>query len=149
VTTLGSGTFGRYRLAVLVAVLVIAGLAIAWDYLARDNEGTSYAYSAMLADAGAGRVASISQEGTQLAVLLVGESAPRTVFVASDAVNVYAEVCAATGKQPGPDCAIQYEVTQPSASAQWVGLIITALLPVVLIGGFIFFMMRSAQRKQT
>ena len=148
-TTLGSGTFGRYRLAVLIAVLVIAGLAIAWDYLATDDEGSSYAYSAMLADAGAGRVVSISQEGTQLAVLLAGESAPRTVFVASDAVNVYAEVCAATGKQPGPDCAIQYRVTQPSATGQWIGLIVTALLPVLLIGAFITFMMRSAQRKQT
>jgi ATP-dependent Zn protease len=149
VTTLGSGTFGRFRLGILIAVLAIAGLAIAWDYLATDDEGTSYAYSAMLADAGAGRVVSISQEGTQLAVFLAGESAPRTVFVASDAVNVYAEVCAASGKQPGPDCAIQYEVTQPSASGQWIGLIITAFLPVFLIGGFIFFMMRSAQRKQT
>jgi ATP-dependent Zn protease len=149
VTTIGSGTFGRFRLGILVAVVVIAGLALAWDYLAADGEGTSYAYSAMLADAGAGRVVSVSQEGTQLAVHLAGESALRTVFVASDAVNVYAEVCAATGKQPGGDCAIQYEVTQPSASGQWIGLIITAFLPVFLIGSFIFFMMRSAQRKQS
>jgi ATP-dependent Zn protease len=148
VTTLGSGALGRFRLGILVAILAIAGLAIAWDYLATDDEGTSYAYSAMLADAGAGRVVSISQEGTQLAVLLAGESARRTVFVASDAVNVYAEVCAASGKQPGPDCAIQYEVTQPSASGQWIGLIITAFLPVLLISGFIFFMMRSAQQKK-
>jgi hypothetical protein len=147
VTTRGSGTFGRFRLGILVVVLAVFGLAMAWDYLTADGEGTSYAYSAMLADAGAGKVVSISQEGTQLAVLLVGESAPRTVFVASDAVNVYAEVCAATGKQPGPDCAIQYEVTQPSATGEWVGLLITAFLPVLLIGGFIFFMMRSAQQK--
>ena len=148
-TTLGSGTFWRFRVGILVAVLVVFGLAVAWDYLAADDEGTSYAYSAMLADAAAGRVVSISQEGTQLAVLLAGESARRTVFVASDAVNVYAEVCAASGKQPGPDCAIRYQVTQPSASGQWIGLFITAFLPVLLIGGFIFFMMRSAQQKQT
>lgn len=148
-TTIGSGTFGQFRLGILVAVLVIGGLALAWDFLATDDEGTSYGYSAMLADAGSGRVVSISQEGTQLAVHLAGESAPRTVFVASDTVNVYAEACAATGKQPGPDCTIQYEVTQPSASGQWIGLFITAFLPVLLIGSFIFFMMKSAQRKQS
>ena len=148
-TTLGSGTFGRFRLGIVVVVLVVFGIAVAWDYMTTDGDGTSYAYSAMLADAGAGRVVSISQQGTQLTVRLAGESAPRTVFVASEAVNVYAEVCAASGKQPGPDCAIRYEVTQPSATGQWIGLLITAFLPVLLIGGFIFFMMRSAQQKQS
>lgn len=146
---MGSGTFGRYRLGILLIVLVVFGIAVAWDFFVTDEEGASYAYSAMLADAGAGRVVSISQEGTRLTLLLAGESAPRTVFVATEAVNVYAEVCAASGKQPGPDCAIRYEVTQPSATGQWIGLFITALLPVLLIGGFIFFMMRSAQQKQT
>jgi ATP-dependent Zn protease len=143
-----SAFLGRFRLGLLVAVVAVSGLALAWSYIDPSGQLPSYPYSAMLADARAGRVVSISQQGTKLAVRLAGESDPRTVFVASEAVNVYEEVCAVMGKQPGPDCGIQYAVTEPSASGQWLGLIITALLPVLLITGFIYFMMRAQQKRQ-
>ena len=38
-----------------------------------------------------------------------------------------------------------YRAEEASQSGQWLGLLISALLPVLLIGGFIFFMMRQAQ----
>ena len=42
------------------------------------------------------------------------------------------------------DCAT-FVATEPSAAGGILTLLITALLPVLLIGGFIFFMMRQAQ----
>jgi cell division protease FtsH len=38
----------------------------------------------------------------------------------------------------------QYEV-KPAADNSWVGLVLTGLLPLIVIGGFIYFMMRQAQ----
>ena len=45
----------------------------------------------------------------------------------------------------GAPAAIDYSAVEESAAGQWLGLLITAFLPVLLIGGFIFFMMRQAQ----
>ena len=53
-------------------------------------------------------------------------------------------MCAVTGD--AADCGgIKYDYVQPSAAGGILTLLITALLPVLLIGGFIFFMMRQAQ----
>ena len=34
---------------------------------------------------------------------------------------------------------------KPAPDTSWLGLILTGLLPLILIGGFLFFMMRQAQ----
>jgi ATP-dependent Zn protease len=140
--------FGRFRLAIVLAILAVFGLALVWTYLEDSNRPPSYPYSALLAEARAGRVQSITQSGLELTVQLADVAEPRTVLVASGSINVYDEVCAATGTEPGPDCPVQFEVVGESQTGQWVGLLVTSLLPVLLIGGFIFFMMRAAQKKQ-
>jgi hypothetical protein len=91
-------------------------------------------------------VAAIEQEGTELTVSFVGQSETRIARVASESINVYAEVCAAAGAEIG-SCPISYVVHQPSEAGSVVTLLITALLPVLLIGGFIYFMMRGAARR--
>jgi hypothetical protein len=150
----GSGRLGRFYLIVVVAVLAVFGLALLWTavvWTAVDdsNQTPAYPYSALLADARAGKIVQIDQDGLELTVWIAGSEAPaHTVFVASDAINVYAEVCAAAGKATGPECPILYSVSGESRSGQWLGLIITSLLPVLLIGGFIYFMMRAQQKKQ-
>lgn len=145
----GSTAFAhRFRILVVVSVLVVFGLALLWSYLSSTNEGPSYAYSSMLADARDGKVESISQDKLRLSVAITGEPEPRTVLVASNAINVYDEVCAAAGKEPGPDCPILFEVTQDSQGGETLVQIIFGLLPVLLIGSFIYFMMGRAQQQQ-
>ena len=34
---------------------------------------------------------------------------------------------------------------EPAPDTSWLGLLLTGLLPLIVIGGFIFFMMRQAQ----
>ena len=137
-----------FRLALVIVVVLIFGLALLWTYTTDDNEAPSYPYSQLLADAAAGNVQAITQNGTRLAVRIRGENEPRLVTVASESINVYAEVCAAAGVPLG-QCPIEYTVVEESAAGQWVGLLVTSLLPVLLIGSFIFFMMRQAQRGKT
>jgi cell division protease FtsH len=64
----------------------------------------------------------------------------------SQGTAVFEQICQAASLD-GATCAqeIAFNPVEPSAAGQWVGLLITALLPVLLIGAFIFFMMRQAQ----
>ncbi len=50
------------------------------------------------------------------------------------------QAAAAAGKVPVPAL-----TAKPPSDTSWLGLIITGLLPILIIGGFIFFMMRQAQ----
>jgi ATP-dependent Zn protease len=140
---------GRFYLILVVAVLAVFGLAMAWTAVHESERKPSYPYSSLLADARAGKVVQINQDGLELTVWVEGSEAPsHTVYVASDAINVYAEVCAAAGTAAGPDCPILFSVSGESQSGKWVGLIITSLLPVLLISSFIYFMLRAQQKKQ-
>ena len=76
-----------------------------------------------------------------------GESEPRSATIASESINVYAEVCTAAGSALG-ECPIEYTARAPSAAGSMLTLLVTALLPVILIGSFIYFMMRQAQREK-
>jgi len=138
----------RLLLAFIVIFAVLFGFALLARYLDPDSDQPVYPYSEMLADAAAGTVDSIVQEGNQLKVTTTSQPEPRIVRVASDSINVYAEVCAATGNEPGPSCPIQYEVAAESGTGRMLEYLISALLPVILIGAFFFFMMRAARQKK-
>jgi cell division protease FtsH len=131
-----------------MVVLAVFGLALLWTYVVESPSTPPYTYSEMLKDAAAGRVDSVEQDGTRLSVVINGDKEhPKAVVVPSQFVNVREEVCAAAGVTDPASCAsaIHYSAVEESAAGQWLGLLITAFLPVLLIGGFIFFMMRQAQ----
>ena len=130
------------------SILIVGALfamALLWTYLMDSNQGPVYTYSQLLTDAAAGKVDKVSQDGTTLTVTLVGSGEPKTAIVPSENVNVYQEVCDASGASSLATCDIKYEAVAESATGQWIGLLISALLPVILIGAFFFFMMRQAQ----
>jgi hypothetical protein len=52
-----------FRLALIVVVVLIFGLALLWTYTTDDNEVPSYPYSQLLADAAAGKVEAITRTG--------------------------------------------------------------------------------------
>ena len=130
----------------MLVVLAVFGLALLWTYVVDSNQPQAYTYGELLKDAKDGHVKSVTQDGTKLSVELDSSKEPKTVIIPSPDLNYRAEICAAAGAANASDaCPIAYGAVEPSAAGQWVGLLITALLPVLLIGGFIFFMMRQAQ----
>jgi cell division protease FtsH len=134
------------RNSVVLVVLSVFGLALLWTYLVDSNTAPPYTYSQLLQDAEEGNVKQVVQDATRLTVTLKNDqSNERTVVVSSQFVNVREEVCAAAGSTGPGSCPIDYSAVEESAAGQWLGLLITAFLPVLLIGGFIFFMMRQAQ----
>ena len=130
------------------SILIVGALfamALLWTYLMDTQEGPAYTYSDLLTDAAAGNVTGVTQDGTTLTVSFEGSDTTKTAIVPSDQVNVFDEVCAASGADSLASCEITYEAVAESATGQWLGLLISALLPVILIGAFFFFMMRQAQ----
>ena len=102
------------------------------------------AYSELVQRASLGEVTAVVQEGNDLSVTLRGESAEHSVTV-SEQLDVWQQLCAAGRPDEGAACGIRYEFREPSTTGSLATLVVTALLPVVLIGGFIYFTMRRAQ----
>ncbi len=138
------------RNSVLLVVLAVFGLALLWTYMLDGGNETTYTYSQVLTDARAGNIAEVTMDSDRLVVKLQGGGeTTKTAIVppGSLGTDVFDQVCSAAGYENPGTCAdnISFNPVQPSAAGQWVGLLISALLPVLLIGAFIFFMMRQAQ----
>jgi cell division protease FtsH len=138
------------RNSVLLVVLAVFGLALLWTYMLGDSGEEPYTYSQLLTDAGNGEIKAITMDGDRLAVTFEGDTEPTKTAVAppgSQGTEIYNQICSAAGHDNTADCAqeIAFNPVEPSAAGSIITLLITALLPVLLIGAFIFFMMRQAQ----
>ena len=135
------------RNSVVLVVLAVFGMALLWTYLVDPNSETgAYTYSELLQDAAGNKVKAVEQDGTTLGVVLTSDiNNPRVVIVPSEFVNVREELCAAVGSSNPGTCSISYSAVQEGAAGQVLFQLLFAFLPVLLIGGFIIFMMRQAQ----
>jgi cell division protease FtsH len=135
-----------FRNGIVMLVLVIGTVALLMTWVSSSNQAPTRDYSVFLDEVEQGRVAKVSQQGTTLSVELKDQ--PGKVAYTSEAPglpglhNVYADIerSAAAGNQPVPGFG-----AKPAPDNSWVGLLLTAVLPLLIIGGFIFFMMRQAQ----
>jgi cell division protease FtsH len=137
------------RNSVVLVVLAVFGLALLWTYIVDSGPTQEYTYSQMLQDAAAHKVTAVTQDDTKLTVVLNNDANnAKTVIVPTTGnVNVYQDVCAANGTPAQADCAtqIKFEAVQASAAGSIITTLLISILPVLLIGAFIFFMMRQAQ----
>ncbi len=130
-----------FRNGIVMLALVVVALAVAITLVGQSSPSTDRAYSEFLTDVQGGKVTTIVQEGSRLTVTTsTGER--YTVVVPGLLAQAYADVQAAAtaGNTPMPT----FKAQQPPDTS-WLGIIITGLLPILIIGGFIFFMMRQAQ----
>src|SRR5207237_494818 len=73
-------------------------------------------------------------------------SAPKTVVVPDIGnIDVQQDVCTAAGAPSKAECPIQYGAVEASAAGSIITTLLISIFPVLLIGAFIFFMMRQAQ----
>ncbi|MEO8247194.1 MAG: hypothetical protein ABI622_08775, partial [Chloroflexota bacterium] len=136
------------RNSVVLVVMAVFGLALLWTYIVDNSSAPPYTYSQLMVDAAAGKVDSVTQDGTKLSVVVGGNTQnPKTAVVSSELIDVRADLCAAVGAANPAECvaSVKYGAVEESAAGGILTLLITAFLPVLLIGGFIFFMMRQAQ----
>ena len=133
-----------FRNGIVMLVLVVGTAALLFTWVSSTTPAAAVGYSEFLADVKAGQVAKVVQEGETLTV------------TPNERADVH-------GRRPEPDHRQRLDDMQaaadagnqtlptdiytrkPTADTSWLGLLLTGLLPLLVIGGFIFFMMRQAQ----
>jgi cell division protease FtsH len=137
-----------FRNGIVMLVLVVGTVALLYTWISSSETKATKAYAgpeSFLEDVRAGSVAKITQQGDTLSVNL--KSAPDdppeyTVTIANPLTQVYQDI--ATAAEDGGVAQPTFD-PKPAPDTSWIGLLLTGLLPLLVIGGFIFFMMRQAQ----
>jgi cell division protease FtsH len=132
-----------FRNGIVMLVLVVGTAALLFTWIQSSTPSTPVGYSKFLADVQAGDVTEVVQQGETLTVTADGR-APYTVVVPSVLINVLEDMqdAAARGNKT---LSADVFTAEPAPDTSWLGLLLTGLLPLLVIGGFIFFMMRQAQ----
>jgi len=140
-----------FRNGIVMLVLVVGTVALLYTWISASPGTKTKAYSgpsSFLEDVSKGNVEKVVQQGDTLTVDLTSSAggaanAPEyTVTVPNVLTQVSQDIATAAkdnGKAPP-----QFD-PKPAPDTSWIGLLLTGLLPLLVIGGFIFFMMRQAQ----
>jgi cell division protease FtsH len=131
------------RNGIVMLVLVAGTVALLYTWLQSPTSATAKPYSDFWNEVKAGNVVTVTQDGEALTVKTTTSTTPYTVIVPNNITgDVYSDMqkAAAAGGVTTPSFD-----KKPTADTSWVGLLLTGLLPLLVIGGFIFFMMRQAQ----
>jgi cell division protease FtsH len=132
-----------FRNGIVMLVLVVGTVALLYTWLIQTPATNPLGYSKFLADVQHGNVINVIQEDQTLTVKEKDQKT-YTVVVPTLLTDVNGDINAAA-KEANVTLADDIYTAQKAPDTSWLGLLLTGLLPVILIGGFIFFMMRQAQ----
>ena len=147
------------RNGIVTLVLIVGTAALLYMFIFPPQDDNTIPYSgqgtptSFLQLVAQGDVNKVTQRGQELDVELktideaTGKNVVKTSRVPNElATDVFANMTAACAATPETCVATPSLVgAAPSDSGAWLGVIITALLPIVLIGALLFFMFRQAQ----
>jgi cell division protease FtsH len=139
------------RNGIVMLILVVGTAALLYTFFLQQPEEPTIAYSgstdSFLALVKQGEVTKVVQQGAKLSITKAdGKSV--TSQIPSELTNIRTEVADACAQPDAvADCLnkVQISASDPSQTGQLLTLLLTALLPVILIGAIFFFMMRQAQ----
>ncbi|MFL5673567.1 MAG: ATP-dependent zinc metalloprotease FtsH [Chloroflexota bacterium] len=126
-------------------VLVVGTAALLFTWIQSSSQPNPIGYSQFLDDVRLGHVGSVVQQGETLSVKRNDGSPAYTVTVPSVLTIVYPNDMQTAAKAGNQTLAPDIYKAEPAPDTSWLGLLLTGLLPLLVIGGFIFFMMRQAQ----
>jgi cell division protease FtsH len=136
--------FMRNGLLMLVLVMGVGALLYTW--FAGSTPLAKVGYTEFLDNVKTGKVTSVTQKQGALEVksTVNGTTTTYTVVVPTLLTDVPADMAkaAAEGGQTLPKDVYTAEEAPDNA---WLGFVLTALLPLLVIGAFVYFMMRQAQ----
>ena len=131
------------RNALLMFVLAVGVAALLYTWLNQSTAATPEGYGNFLNDVKNGRVEKVIQRSETLTVTLKDDKT-YAVVVPSVLTSVLDDM-----RQAAEDGGQTWNPTiygaEQAPDNSWVGLVLTGLLPLLVIGGFIYFMMRQAQ----
>ena len=134
-----------FRNGIVMLALVVVALAVVITLVTQSSTRQTRPQlpDRSSTDVQAGNVASVTQEGSKLTVTTKDRppASTRSSCPASSPRR-----CRTSRRPPRRARSRPRRSTaKPPPDTSWLGLIITGLLPILIIGGFIFFMMRQAQ----
>jgi cell division protease FtsH len=136
------------RNGLLMLVLVIGTAALLYTWLNQSSGAKAVGYGQFLTNVQQGQVDKVIQKDGSLTVTPKGNGPVYTVVVPGipglTTQPVLQDIRDAAAKGNTTFDQDNYSAEQP-ADTSWIGLLLTGLLPLLVIGGFIFFMMRQAQ----
>ncbi len=144
------------RNGIVTLVLVVGTAALLYMFLFPNNPTTTINYSG-LGDAtsfqsrvAAGEVQSVIQKGPRLEITLLAQDAGGkdevvTTEVPNQFVTNVLEDMQAWCQAPGCAEVPVVKGMPEDSGGQWLGILLSALMPVLLIGVFLYFMFRQAQ----
>ncbi len=134
-----------FRNGIVMLVLVVGTVVLLYTFLLQQPQSNTTGYSQFLADVQAGKVTHVDQQSQTLTVYEGTDTTPAyTVTVPTVLTNVLTDMQTAAKAGNVTLKANAFSAKEPTDTS-WLGLILTGLLPLILIGGFILFMMRQAQ----
>jgi len=121
----------------LVAILIV-GVLIAMAVFNQSPKITEISYPEVVKNANAGKYSKIVVTGQEMLITEKGKDKPTLKATKEEGSSV---------KDIGINTSKVDIVVKPatSATSTFIGVALTSILPVVLIGGLLFYMMRSAQ----
>ncbi len=136
-----------FRNGIVMLVLVVGTAALLFTWLQSTTQAPQIGYSQFLNDVSKGNVTHVVQQGETLTVNTKDKpGSPYTVTVPAPVVTkVYPDDMQAAAKAGNQELPADVYKADPTPDTSWLGLLLTGLLPLLVIGGFIFFMMRQAQ----
>ncbi len=132
-----------FRNGIVMLVLVVGTAALLFTWITTTSTPTTTGYSAFLDDVRQGEVTKVTQQGTTLTVQTTDDKT-YTVIVPTVLTPVWTDMQTAA-KEGNVELKADVFAATPAPDTSWLGLLLTAVLPLLIIGGFIFFMMRQAQ----
>jgi cell division protease FtsH len=135
-----------FRNGIVMLVLVVGTAALLFTWLSSGTTSNEAGYEQFLTNVQKGDVKEVVQEGNVLTVTPTSGTTYRVVAPGLPGINsnVREDVKEAAAAGNVALSENWYKVKEVSDNS-WLGLLLTGLLPLLIIGGFIFFMMRQAQ----
>jgi cell division protease FtsH len=132
------------RNGVVMLVLVAGTVLLLFTWVTSSTPQAQEGYLRFLDDVKAGKVSKAVQDGETLSVT-ISDNTTYTVVVPNsitgDVAKDMQQAALAGGVTLKPDAYIRKQTSDTG----WISLLVSGLLPLLIIGGFIFFMMRQAQ----
>ena len=134
-----------FRNGIVMLVLVVGTAALLFTWIQNTQPAKQIGYSQFLSDVQAGNVSKVVQQGETLTVTSKGTPPTYSVTVPAPVVTKVLDDMQLAAKDGNVKLGPDIYTADPTPDTSWLGLLLTGLLPLLVIGGFIFFMMRQAQ----
>jgi hypothetical protein len=140
----GARPTSLFRNALLTLLLVVLGLGLLYAYRSQTPGIQSIPYSQAIQEVNAGQVKKVTIVGNRATLELANGEKHQTLLPERDELLVKS-VTDYNNANPSRQIVLEYQ--QGGETFSVIGSILLSLLPVLLIGGFFYYMMRQSTRR--